>query len=175
MKKNQVITKWTLYKNAIQSAVAVGIIFGLLLVFMFFLSVLLSSTSPFNLGDWQESLFPAVFAFILIVGSCSISPLYGIFRLTKQEKSLNFSFSDEMKKYNITNTNYENHQWFTHTKGGTILVIHRDYIQEIKNIYTPNNRGSLLVANVIKFDDKKMKILGSHETILRFENWFLQK
>jgi len=176
MKKELIkpITKWVLYKNAIQKIVIVGACFGIVLMVTLQIVTFLTP-DPLS---WQESIFFGVtigiFLFLFLVGICSIGPLYGIARLIKQVASLNLSFSDEMKKNNITSTNYENYQWFISTDWGTVLAIHRDYINEIKKIDDPNGRNVRLIATVVKFDGNEMKITSSYDNISRFEQWFLQ-
>jgi len=168
------ITKWMLYKNAIRTIVIVGICFGVGLMILLHIVTLFNSDSL----SWQESIFEGLgagmFLCLFLVALCSINPLNGVIRLSKQEKALSLSFSDEMNNNNITSTNYENYQWFIRTEGVTVLAFHRDYIHEIEKIDDPNGRGVRLIAAVRTFNGKKIKIASLYDNISEFEQWFLQ-
>jgi hypothetical protein len=121
--------------------------------------------------NWLDTVIGGVFIFFVIMIPVSILSLGGIVRLAKQERTLKFSFSEEMAKHNITSTVFQNESWFINTNNGTVVAFRRDYIKEIKKIKDPNGRGVRLVATLIKFDDKQMKIDNTHETISDFKRW----
>ena len=103
---------------------------------------------------------------------CSINPILGLYQLFKQEKSLKFSFVNEMQRNDIINTNFENDEWFINTENFMIIVLNRDYLQEIKKI---DKRKMKIIVTLIKFNGRKLKIHAKHETISKFEQWFLQE
>jgi hypothetical protein len=171
---NHPMTKWSLYKNAIRPVSMAALWFGGGL-FVFIQIVTFFVEDPLS---WQESITAGLGAgavlFSLMAGICSIDPLHGVYRLTRQEKILNFSFADEMKQNAITGTMHECTQWFIHSDDTTVLAFHRNYIQEIVAVDAPNKSGSRLIMTIITVDDKKLKIQGLPKNIKKLENWFLQ-
>jgi len=122
--------------------------------------------------------------FVLIIAKCSIKPLQGLRLLDKQEKALNFSFAEEMEKYNITDTGYSGCQWFICTqetalctllnKGTVLLAFRKDYIRSIKKTtYYPSQSGlSLFVMTIATADKKTLDIEGSAESIGALKGWY---
>jgi len=171
---NKPLTKWILFKTAMDSVVFGFGCFSFIL-FVIFLSVGLFH--PNNPNSWQENLLGslggALFIYCFVIFFCVLGPIRNIMDVKKQEKALKYSLADEMKKNNVTNANYEDDLWFIFTKGDDILVFRKDYIKGIKSIKNYTKSGTMLVANVIRFDDKAIKIKASREGVLKFEQWFL--
>jgi len=173
---NKPLTKWILFKMAMDSTVFGFGCFSFIL-FVIFLSVGLFH--PNNPNSWQENLLGSfggallMYCFVLFI--CVFGPLPNIINIKKQEKALNFSFADEMKERNITTANYEDDKWFIYNKDLQLLAIRRDYIQRINSIKENNKHGTEMVMNVTKFDGEKTKIIASKEGVLKFEMWFLNK
>ncbi|MCL2223652.1 MAG: hypothetical protein FWB96_01650 [Defluviitaleaceae bacterium] len=165
--KPPTITKWELYKSAIAPCRIVGIVCAIIVWILFFV--------VWQFSDGYASLLDIVmggaFMFFLIMGCGTILSLGGIFRLVKQERALKFSFAEEMAKHNITATVFKNESWFINTNNGTVVAFRRDYIKEIKKIKDPNSGSVRLIATLIKFDGKQMKIDDTHETISDFKRW----
>ena len=168
--KNQTITKWNLFERSVRSIVLSSIVFGVLLTILFLIIIFFVSEHL----TWKEALTVSFGSglttslFMIII--CVINPIAGLYRLFRQENALKFSFVNEMQKSNIVDTNFENEKWFINTKNVMITVINRDYILEIKKI---EKRKMQTIVTLIRFDGRKLKISGSHETILKFKNWFL--
>lgn len=67
----------------------------------------------------------------------------GLIQLWKQERALNFSFSEEMEKHNITGSMYVDDQWFISTDEVKIVAIRRDYLQKIHKIKILMEKGKV--------------------------------
>ena len=176
-KTHKTLTKWDLYRNAMQPGAVGSMWFGVV-YFIFLQIVNFFADGPFG---WIESIFLGVGSsfFLWIFGNaiCSIGSFKGIIFLIIQEKKLNFSFSKEMKLNKITSSNYEDNQWFIRTAGTTVLVIRRDYVKKIERItkQNPNSRSFLRIAHITTFDARKKKIVASYEHIDDFKRWFSNK
>ena len=79
---------------------------------------------------------------------------------------------NEMQRDGIVDTNFENANWFISTENFMIIVLHRDYIREIKKL---DKRKMRVIVTLIKINGRKLKIQAGYETISKFEQWFLRE
>jgi hypothetical protein len=169
------ITKWTLCKTIICPIATIGLGFGGAF-FLIFQIITLVVDDPLG---WSESIWFGfrmwMFMFSFITGVGSIKPLNGLLRLGTQEKIMNFSFSDEMKKNNITQTEYINDQWFVSAKDAAVLVFRRDYIREIKEVIDVNDTGLVFIVVIVTADNREVRIKGLAENITAKDDWYLEK
>ncbi|WP_426096381.1 hypothetical protein, partial [Escherichia coli] len=79
---------------------------------------------------WIDSIALGMFArgygFLLLFSILTLSQIHGLIQLWKQERALNFSFSEEMEKHNTTGSMYVDDQWFISTDEVKIVAIRRD-------------------------------------------------
>lgn len=113
-------------------------------------------------------------AVLLIVVKFSLKPLIGLIRLGRQERVLNFSFDEEMKKNDLTNFEEICYQWLIYAKDADFLLFRRDYIKEIKEVtrYAQPPAKSIFTATVITADNKELSIEGSAENIGALRAWY---
>jgi len=168
------ITKWILYRTIIRPVALLG--FGVGGIF-FVIVQLITLITDDPLG-WHESIMfgfgMCLLLFAIITGVCSIKPLNGFLRLGTQEKIMNFSFSDEMKKNNITQTEYINDQWFVSAKDAAVLVFRRDYIREIKEVIDVNDAGLVFMVVIVTVDNREVRIKGLAKNITAMVDWYLE-
>lgn len=174
--KEKPINKWSLYKNSMFGVVIFGVCAGLFL-FILLQTVTLFSSNPTY--GWRDSIALGMFAggygFLLLFSILTLSPIHGPIQLWKQERALNFSFSEEMEKHNITGSMYVDDQWFISTDEVKIVAIRRDYLQKIHKIKDPNGKKARLIITLITSNGKKLKLAGSYDNVKKFEHWCLQK
>jgi len=177
------ITKWELY---ILSIGRLGIA-----CFVFFICtitigciILLSTPSNFIASDVGEFIIEVTMLLLissgLFFGAFTIFSLRGIIHISRQEVALNFSFKEEMQKYNISQLQkrhwrmelgrqYQDANWFIAISSNSTIAIHRDYIAEIYSVQYGWKRCK---TTVIGIDGKVMKIIAGLATLKDFERWF---
>lgn len=174
--KEKPINKWSLYKNSMFGVVIFGVCAGLLLFILLQMVTLFSSNPTYG---WRDSIALGMFAggygFLLLFSILTLSPIHGLIQLWKQERALNFSFSEEMEKHNITGSMYVDDQWFISTDEVKIVAIRRGYLQKIHKIKDPNGKKARLIITLITSNGKKLKLAGSYDNVKKFEHWYLQK
>jgi len=173
------LTKCRLFVKATWLPIKITLIVIFSCSILFQLIAFIASNNPI---PWHErvtwSLFFTAVPTIFISAFVLIDPTRGIYRIVKQERALNFSFSAEMRKNNITELSYSDDLWFVNVIGLEIIVYRRDYIKEVISLARDKNvrRRAPPVLTAVRFDDKKIEISSSDDDCLKeLEQWLLRE
>lgn len=113
-----------------------------------------------------------LFGFSLIIIPASIMPIKDLLRIYIQERALGFSFTEEMKLYNVKGVKFKNKQWFIKIHKTHIVAFRRDYIKSIGKIkkcsVESDYNGKVKIVTV---KDKIRKVNSTYDILTRLAAW----
>ena len=168
------ITKWTLLKKFVLQAMIIGVCVGAAMG-LFALAVgFLYSDSVLNP---TETVLLALFTFaiswgliVVILSIVFLSAFVKFFRLiTVQEKSLNFSFCEEMRSRGISRLSYRSSDWFISLDQAPLIALNRKFITqaEEQKLLSPFELKIILTD----INGREWKIRSHHSSMVELEKW----
>ena len=174
IKEKRTITKLALYLYSMKGVFALGLVLGVIFIFLCIV-LFLANVSVFGfLGNTLFSAGVAVFLFFALSAICSPLALRGIYNIASQEDYLGFSFNKEMKKRRITITASVTPDWYIAAGAARVIAFRRDFIVEIGEQGKIGDRG-LNQVPVLCADGKTRMVRGFYSDISKFRKWFSRR
>ena len=130
----------------------------------------------------KTHVFFFVFWHVLIIGIISPIPLRGVLHIFRQEKVLQFSFKQEMKRLNVCGPRFKNPDWYIKLcRFSRILAYRRDFFVQdydkdavLAKADRKRGRMGLTQIRLNAVDGKRIKIVADYNDIKAFMNWLSQ-
>ena len=181
------LTKRALYLTVVKNTLSMKMILGyvILMIVVNTIAVLFNIRDSV-IGIWQSifvvlgiGVIGGVLLAVLIAVIHSFFAFSGINLIKKQEQVLGFNFTEEMRKYGVTEPFYSSPNWYIDARSGMVTAFRRDYIVALEELKKPTNETDtpsgipLAQVIVVGVDGKRRKILNDFIRIFYFERWFL--
>ena len=170
--QKRAITKWKLYFRTMKLAFILGAILSVLSFIIIFAHI-----SPL---EHVEFVFvaggSALFVFLITVLICSVTPVYYLYLIKKQEDRLSFRFNEEMQRHGINEVPHRSENWFIDARFLSIIAFRKDYILKLEDyiefINTDQMRSKITVVNL---DKQEHSIRALHTIIRDLREWMATK
>jgi len=169
-KATKSITKVTLYIRAMKSFFRSGS------VVIFLMFAMLINVLSFTLGlqgGLRDSLVFGIVVMLMLIILGSLGILINFIIIAKQEEFFGIRFRDEMKKEQISETEYMSKDWFISVRAEGVIVFREGFITRID---TTAKRQSYKIPTasrivVITADGNRIGVSGYYEAIDNLIKW----